>query len=61
MSDFLTELVAFCPEMIDIVNLDSGDLEENLKTIEQEMNSSSSDYKHKNKVLICTPGIALKL
>ena len=61
MSEFLTELVSFCSEMIDIVNLDSGDLEENLKTIQQEINGSSSDYKHKNKVLICTPGIALKL
>jgi hypothetical protein len=58
VAETLEELTSFCSELLDIVNLDSGDLAEvalKLKLSMQETNPMRS------RVIIATPSLALKL
>jgi len=58
MSDTIAELITFCDDMLEVVNLDSTDFTESQIKIKKSMQNSES---LKSRVLVMTPSIALKL
>jgi len=62
VAEFVQELVGFCAETVQIVNLDTGDLSETmikLKQAQEEAVEADSDFS--SKLIIATPTMALKL
>ena len=58
VADSLEELTSFCSELVDIVNLDSGDLAEVALKLKLSMQQSGP---MRSRVIIATPSLALKL
>jgi hypothetical protein len=58
VSDTLTELVTFCSEMVEIVNLDSTDQTEISLKLKKSL-ANSTDMK--SRVFVMTPSVANKI
>lgn len=49
IADFCTQLVQFCPEMLEVLNLDSSELEDALAKLKSA--------QHKSRLIVSTPTI----
>ena len=58
VAETLNELVSFCTEMVDVVNLDSNDLAEVILKLKLSMQESGP---MRSRVIVATPSVALKL
>lgn len=58
VAETLTELVTFCAEMIEILNLDSADFTETQLKLKKSMQNSTAV---KSRVLVMTPSMAVKM
>ena len=59
VTTFCSELVQYCPQMLEIINLNSDDFSDELIKLKEL--SKEDDLAIKSKVLVSTPGTVLKL
>jgi hypothetical protein len=58
ISETLTELVTFCPEMVEVINLDTTDFTEIQLKLKKSMTNATA---LKSRVLVMTPSVAKKI
>jgi superfamily II DNA/RNA helicase len=58
IAETLTELVTFCADMVEILNLDSADLTETQLKLKKSMQNSTAI---KSRILVMTPAMAVKM
>lgn len=58
IAETLTELVTFCADMIEVLNLDSADYTEAQLKLKKSLQNSTA---LKSRVLVMTPSLAVKI